>query len=147
MKTYQLLWRIVRYQPWVFLLSALYTAIFFVSRVIFGYIIQTFFNILPTSRQLSPMLWEVIALLVATAVARYLLTLGGGIVRSLSFFIAPALLRRNMLERILERPGAQAVPGSVGTVINNFQNVTENVAIMFGWIYAAIGLFLFSLAA
>ena len=147
MKTYQLLWRIVRYQPWVFLLSALYTAIFFVSRVIFGYIIQTFFNILPTSRQLSPMLWEVIALLVATAIARYLLTLGGGIVRSLSFFIAPALLRRNMLERILERPGAQAVPGSVGTVINNFQNDTENVAIMFGWIYAAIGLFLFSLAA
>ena len=85
MKTYQLLWRIVRYQPWVFLLSALYTAIFFVSRVIFGYIIQTFFNILPTSRQLSPMLWEVIALLVTTAVARYLLTLGGGIVRSLCF--------------------------------------------------------------
>ena len=147
MKTYQLLWRIVRYQPWIFLLSALYTAIFFVSRVIFGYIIQTFFNILPTSRQLSPMLWEVIALLVATAIARYLLTLGGGIVRSLSFFIAPALLRRNMLERILERPGAQAVPGSAGTVINNFQNDTENVAIMFGWIYAAIGLFLFSLAA
>jgi len=65
----------------------------------------------------------------------------------LSFFIAPSLLRRNMLERILEHPGAQAVPGSVGTVINNFQNDTENVAIMFGWIYAAIGLFLFSLAA
>ena len=70
MKTYQLLWRIVRYQPWVFLLSALYTAIFFFSRVIFGYIIQTFFNILPTSRHLSFALWALIALLLTTAIAQ-----------------------------------------------------------------------------
>jgi ATP-binding cassette subfamily B protein len=146
-KTYQLLWRIVCYQPWVFLLSALFTAIFFSSRVIFGYIIQTFFNILPTSRHLSPMLWEVIALLVATAAARYIIILGGGIMRPLSSFITRSLLRRNMLERILERPGAQAVPRSAGAVINCFQNDTEHVANMFGWLYAAIGLFLFSLGA
>jgi ATP-binding cassette subfamily B protein len=146
-KTYQLLWRIVRYQPWVFLLSTLFTAIFFLSRVIFGYIIQTFFNILPTSRQLSPILWEVIALLIATAAARFIVTLGGGIIRPLSFFITQSLLRRNMLERILERPGTQAAPGSAGAIINCFQNDTENVANMFGWIYAAIGLFLFSLVA
>ncbi len=147
MKTYQLLWRIVRFQPWVFLISALFTAFFFSSRVIFGYIIQTFFNILPTSRHLSPMLWEVIALLVTTALARYIVTLGGGIIRPLSFFITQSLLRRNMLERILERPGAQAVPRSAGAAINCFQNDTEHVANMFGWLYAAIGLFLFSLGA
>ncbi len=147
MKTYQLLWRIVRYQPLVFLLSALLTVVFFFSRVIFGYIIQTFFNILPTSRHLNPILWEVIALLITTAAVRYLLTLGGGIIRPLSFFITQSLLRRNMLEGIFERPGAQAVPGSAGAVINSFQNDTENVANMFGWTYAAIGLFLFSLGA
>lgn len=147
MKTYQLLWRIVRYQPWVFLLSGLFTAIFFFSRVIFGYIIQTFFNILPTSRHLSPILWEVIALLVSTAAVRYLIMLGGGLVRPLSFFITQSLLRRNMLERILERPGAQALSDAPGAVINSFQNDTENVANMFGWIYAAIGLCLFSLGA
>ncbi len=147
MKTYQLLWRIVRYQPCVFLLSALFTAIFFFSRVIFGYIIQTFFNILPTSRHLNPMLWQVIALLVSTAAVRYLIMLGGGLVRPLSFFITQSLLRRNMLERILERPGAQALSDAPGAVINSFQNDTENVANMFGWTYAAIGLCLFSLGA
>ncbi len=141
MKTYQLLWRIMRYQPWVFILSALLTAIFFCFRIIFGYVIQTFFNILPTSKHLSPILWEVIALLAATAAARFLLTLGGGMIRPLGFFITQSLLRRNLLERILERPGAQAVPGSTGAVINIFQNDTENIANMFGWLYAAIGLF------
>lgn len=147
MKTYQLLWRIVRYQPWVFIMSALLTAMFFCFRIIFGYVIQTFFNILPTSRHLSPILWEVIALLAATAAARFLLTLGGGVIRPLGFFITQSLLRRNLLERILERPGAQAVPGSTGAVINIFQNDTENIANMFGWLYATIGLFSFSIAA
>ena len=147
MKTYQLLWKIVRYQPWVFFLSALLTAMFFSFRIIFGYIIQTFFNNLPTSRHLTPIIWEVIALLAATAAARFLLTLGGGIIRPLCFFLTQSLLRRNLLKRILERPGAQAFPGSAGSVINNFQNDTENVSNMFGWTYATIGLFCFSLGA
>ncbi len=147
MKTYQLLWRIVCYQPWVFILSALLTTMFFCFRVIFGYVIQTFFNVLPSSKHLSPVLWEVIALLAAMAAARFLLTLGGGVVRPLCFFITQSLLRRNLLERILDRPGAQAVPGSTGAVINVFQNDAENISTMFGWLYSSIGLFVFSIAA
>jgi len=146
-KTYQLLWKIVRYQPWVFILSAVLTAIFFSFRIIFGYVIQTFFNNLPTSRHLTPIIWEVIALLAATAFARFLVTIVGGVSRPLCFFLTQSLLRRNLLQRILERPGAQAFPGSVGSVINNFQNDTENVSNMFGWTYSTIGLFCFSLNA
>lgn len=147
MKTYQFLWRIVYYQPWVFILSALLTVTFFVSRIIFGYVIQVFFNALPTSRQLSPIVWEMIALLAITALGRFLLTLVGGFVRPLSSFITRSLLRRNLLERILARPGAQALPRAEGAVINTFQDDTENVAKMFSWIYAAIGLCFFSIGA
>ena len=147
MKTYLLLWKIVRYQPWVFMLSAVLTAIFFSFRVIFGYVIQVFFNNLPTSRHLTPIIWEVIALLAATAAARFLLTLVGGVSRPLGNFLTQSLLRRNLLQSILARPGAQSLPGSVGSVINNFQNDTENVANMYNWTYATIGLFCFSLGA
>lgn len=147
MKTYQFLWQIIRYRPWLFLAAGLSTALFFLARVIFGFVIQGFFNILPTSRHLSFALWALIALLLITAIARFLLTLGGGIIRPLHFFIVNAILHCNLLAAILAQPGAQAIPDSPGEVINRFRDDAENVAIMFGWMFAAIGLALFSLAA
>ncbi len=57
LKTYQFLWHIIRYRPWLFLAAGLNTALFFLVRVIFGFVIQGFFNILPTSRHLSFALW------------------------------------------------------------------------------------------
>lgn len=147
MKTYQFLWHIIRYRPWLFLAAGLNTALFFLVRVIFGFVIQGFFNILPTSRHLSFALWALIALLLTTAIARFFLSLHGGIVRPLHFFIINAILHRNLLAAILAQPGARAISGSPGEVINRFRDDAENVAVMFGWMYAAIGLALFSLAA
>jgi ATP-binding cassette subfamily B protein len=147
LKTYQFLWQIIRYRPWLFLTAGLLTALFFLARVIFGFVIQGFFNILPSSRHLSFALWALIALLLITATMRFLLTLGGGIVRPLHFFIVNAILHRNLLAAILAQPGARAIQGSPGEVINCFRDDAENVAVMFGWLYAAVGLSLFSLAA
>ena len=147
MKTYQFLWQIIRYRPWLFLAAGLNTALFFLARVIFGFVIQGFFNILPTSRHLSFALWALIALLLTTAIARFFLSLHGGIVRPLHFFIVNAILHRNLLAAILAQPGARAIADSPGEVINRFRDDAENVAVMFGWLYAAVGLALFSLAA
>jgi ATP-binding cassette, subfamily B, bacterial len=149
MKTYRLLWRLVLYRPWVFLVSALVTLMFFLTRIVFGYTIQGVFNVLAAqNRQLTPLFWELTALTVIAALARYLSTLfGAGIVRPLNFFLVQSLLRRNLLERILELPGARALPDAAGEAINRFRDDAENIVDMFGWLYAALGLALFSVGA
>jgi ATP-binding cassette subfamily B protein len=149
MKTYRLLWRLVLYRPWVFLVSALVTLMFFLTRIVFGYTIQGVFNVLAAqNRQLTPLFWELTALTVITALVRYLSTLfGAGIVRPLNFFLVQSLLRRNLLERILELPGARSLPDAAGEAINRFRDDAENIVDMFGWLYAALGLALFSVVA
>lgn len=149
MKTYRLLWRLVLYRPWVFLVSALVTLVFFLIRIVFGYTVQGTFNVLSAqNRQLTPFFWELTALLIISALTRYLLTLFvAGNVRPLNFFLVESLLRRNLLERILELPGAKALPDTVGEAINRFRDDTENIVDMFGWLYAALGLALFSVIA
>ncbi|GAC1392359.1 MAG: ABC transporter ATP-binding protein [Ktedonobacteraceae bacterium] len=147
MKTYHYLWRIICYRPWLFAGCALTTTPFFLSRILFGFAIQGFFNLLPSSKQLSYGLWLFLALLVTTAVVRFFIMLGGGVVRPLSWFTTKALLRRNLLERILELPGVRALPDSPGEAINRFRDDAENVSVMFGWIHNVLGLGLFSIIA
>lgn len=149
MKTYRLLWRLVLYRPWVFLVSALVTLVFFLIRIIFGYTVQGTFNVLAAqNRQLTTLFWELTALLIISALTRYLLTLFvAGNVRPLNFFLVESLLRRNLLERILELPGAKALPDTVGEAINRFRDDAEHIVDMFGWLYAALGLALFSVVA
>ena len=147
MKTYHYLWRIICYRPWLFIGCVLVTMPHFLARLAFGFAIQGFFNILPTSKHLSYGLWLFLALLVSAALARFMIAFGGSIVRPLSFFIVEALVRRNLLERILELPGSHALSDSPGEVINRFRDDVQNVSVMFGWIHAAISLGVYSIIA
>lgn len=147
MKTYQLLWRIICYRPWLFIGCVLTTTSFFLARLVFGLAVQGFFNILPTSRHLSFGLWLFLALLVGAALGRYLIALGAGVIRPFSFFVTESLVRRNLFARLLELPGVQALSDSPGEIINRFRDDAENVSQMFGWIYAATGLGIYSIVA
>ncbi len=148
-KTYRLLWRLFLYRPWVFLVSLLWTVLFFLTRIVFGYTTQGTFNLLAAqNRHISPLFWELTALLIISALVRYLSSIfGAGIVRPLNFFLVQSLLRRNLLARILELPGAKALSVPTGEAINRFRDDAENVVDMFGWLYAALGLGLFSVVA
>jgi len=147
MKTYQLLWRIVCYRPWLFIACIVTVAPFFLARIAFGYAIQGFFNLLPTSKHLSYGLWLFLVLLVATAIARFCIMLGANIVRPLFAFMVKTLLRRNLLARVLALLGGNALPDSPGEAINRFRDDVEHVADMFGWLYVTIGSGLFSITA
>lgn len=147
MKTYHYLWRIICYRPWLFIGCVLTTMPFFLARLAFGLAVQGFFNILPTSRHLSYGLWFFLALLVTTAIARFFVMLGGGVVRPLAFFVVESLVRRNLLERILELPGVHAHADSSGETINRFRDDARNVSEMFGWIQAVTGTGVYSIIA
>ena len=147
MKTYQLLWRMIRYRPLLYTGNAILWALIHLTPLIPGLILQEFFNTLPASTHLNPVVWLLVALLVAMALARCVLILGGALTDIPHRFIMSALLRRNLLERILERPGARAVPDSPGEAISRFRDDARQAENAVSWTLDQIGLGLFAITA
>jgi ATP-binding cassette subfamily B protein len=147
MKAYQHIWRMIRFRPVLYTASAIVWALIHLAPIIPGLIAQQFFNALPQVRGLNGTLWMLIALLVVTALARSLMIVIGGWADTLHRFSMSALLRRNLLARILERPGARAVPGSHGESISRFRDDAEQAEDVISWTLDDIGRILFALTA
>ena len=147
MKTYQFMWRMIRYRPWLYLIDAITWTLIHLSPLIPGLIAQAFFNALSTNTHLNSSLLSLIALLIMTALARVVLFLCGALADIPHRFTMSALLRRNMLERILERPGARAVPGSPGEAISRFRDDADLAEDAISWTLDMIGTASFAICA
>ncbi len=147
MKTYAYMWRMICYRPWLYTFNALVWIVIAILPVIPGLIIQQFFNVLPKEGHLTTGLWTLIMLLVVTALAQVVLYFVGGLVDNLHRFSMGNLLRRNLLERILERPGARAVPDSPGEAISRFRDDAEQAENAVSWTLDNTGAALFAIIA
>jgi ATP-binding cassette subfamily B protein len=120
--TWRYLVAMIRYQPGFYLLHALLWGLMDLSALLVGLIARAFFDVL-TGQAHSPtgtsgMLW----LLVAIAVGQAALWLIAGFVEILQRFQMSGLVRRNLLRHVLERPGAHALPYSIGDTISRFRD-------------------------
>lgn len=147
MTMYQYLWRLIRYRPWLYLIDCVLWSLIHMSPLLPGLIALAFFNALSQHSHLSFGVWSLIVLLVMTALARALLLLSGALADIPHRFTMSALLRRNLLERILERPGARAVPASPGEAISSFRDDAELAEDAISWTLDMIGTGLFAIVA
>ncbi len=147
MKTYQHMWRLIRYRPVLYAVNGTIWLVIHLAPLIPGLIAQQFFNTLPQSKGLNHTLWTLIVLLIATALARSVLIFMGGWVDNTHRFSMSGILRRNLLKRILERPGARAVPGSPGEAINRFRDDGDQAEDAISWTLDSIGQGLFAIVA
>ncbi|UCC64013.1 MAG: ABC transporter ATP-binding protein, partial [Anaerolineae bacterium] len=129
LKTWQYLWQLVRFRPWLYLtLGVLETLFFGVFPQMIGWITHAFFNTLTGDAPARVGVWGLIALLVATAAAR-VAAIFADVAAYFSFmYTVAALLRKNLFEHILKRPGARAVPDSPGEAISRFRDDVNEVA-------------------
>jgi len=146
-KTYHYMWRLIRYRPVLYSFNALAWITIHISPIIPGLIVQQFFNTLPRTNHLDYSIWSLIALLVMTTLGRVMLIITGGLIDNLHRFSMSALLRRNLLARILERLGAHAVPGSPGEAISRFRDDARQGEDAISWTLDSIGTGLFALIA
>src|SRR5712692_3308156 len=135
MKSSQFLWRLGGYRPWLYAADVASNILFQQFRIAFGLLIQAFFNALTPDRHLSLAIWVPLVLVAVTALTRFCVFLSGTRAYILHRFSVNSLLRRNLLERILERPGAQAVPCSPGEAISRFRDDVQQVESMFTIVY------------
>jgi ATP-binding cassette subfamily B protein len=114
---------LIRYSTWVYLaIVVMRLYIFAGSTQLTGLVMREFFNKLSgdSAVQFSPE--ALAAMVVGLSVARAVVILVDMYASNLYSFRTAALLRKNLLVRILERPGARAVPQSPGEAISRFRD-------------------------
>ena len=146
MKTYQFLWRMIRYRPLLYFPDLLlWTAIHNIP-LLLGLIAREFFNSL-SGQAAGLNAWTLIALLLMQGLLHVSLIIGGGLVDTQFRFTMGSWLRHNLLERILQRPGARAVPESPGEAISRFRDDASQAEDAVDWTIDMVGMIVFVIIA
>lgn len=130
--TLQTTWQLSRFRRSLYLLQFFCrNLIFGVAPLLTGLVIRSFFDSLTGSAPAGTSAWTFVALLVVVALLRSSVILIDITFQSIWFVSLQLLLRRNMLKRIMERPGARAVPYSPGEAVTRFRDdVQETVRLL-----------------
>jgi len=145
MNTFSYMWQLIRYRPGWYLLNAIMWTIVYLMPVVPGLITKEFFDSLAGKSATGFGTWGLIALLLGFALARcasiYL-----GFITDVNFrFRMGMLLRRNVLEHILKRPGAKAIPVSPGEAISHFRDDVDQSEEAVSWSVDVFGMTCFAL--
>ena len=147
MKTRQLLCGLVRHQFRWTLLLVFFWSIGFALPLVTGWVFRVFFDTLSGNAQVSLDIWELIVLLIITAVS-------GELQRVLTFAQEPyivesarALINKNLMMYFKSRPGAEAKPYSPGEMVSRFQGDTHVIGLFLIWAPPFIGRVIFAILA
>ncbi len=139
---------IIRYSFWLYVgVVVMRLFIFTVTPQLTGLVMRQFFNVLSGDAVVRLTPEAIAALIVGLALARAVVILLDMYASNLYNFRSGALLRKNLLTRILERPGAQAVPQSPGEAISRFRDDVNNTSEFTSQIPFIFGQGLFAIVA
>jgi len=146
--TWWYIWQLTKYKPWVYgAFGLMEILIFGVFPQLSGFIIQAIFNQLTGEAQTAFSLPGLAALLVAVAVGRGMAFFTDVLLYFTFQYTVTALLRRNMFDTILRRPGARAVPESPGEAVARFRDDASELAWFMSEMLIVLGFGFFALVA
>jgi len=147
MPTWKFILQIIRFQPWRFLYNTVGFSTMVVSQLIPGWVSREFFNLISHQAPAAFSFWSLMVLLIAVLLVR----IGGifGTIKSNVPFSyrSQTFLHKNMLGRILELPGAAALPESPGATISRFREDVNELPWFALWLNNLVGSGLFSAVA
>ena len=104
-----LIWRIARYRPAIYIASGLLAGVsFYLFPLVPGLVVQQIFNSLTGNVPAALNIWGLLALLVGAVLARIIALFFSVSAEVTLGQVSSALMRQNVFERILQRPGARA---------------------------------------
>jgi ATP-binding cassette, subfamily B, bacterial len=146
--SWRYLWGLIRYSSWLYLaITIMRIIIFGIFPQLMGLLMREFFNGLSGNSELGLTTEAIAAIVVGLAVARGMIIFADIFGHFMYTFRSSALLRKNLLSRILERPGAQAVPQSPGEAISRFRDDVTNTSDFTAQIPFTIGQAIFAVLA
>lgn len=124
---------------WPFLLYAVLWWFFLTSPVASGLINRALFDHLTGAVPAKIGVWGLLAFLVCIHIARMLAFFAKTYGEETFRYIAQALLRKNIVANVLRRPGALALPVSLGDAINRLRDDVAELADFPTWLPHSLG--------
>lgn len=147
MPTWRLSLELGRSRPWLTLSHALLWTIIHMSPLLTGLIALLFFDTLTGDADPPGGTTGLVLLLVAFGAVQVLFIFAAGYAETLMRFVMSGLLRRNLLAHVLRRPGAAALPFSIGETLNRFRDDAHEAEDNLDWVADVIGSGLFAIVA
>ena len=127
MKTWKYFLRLATYDPGLYLLDVLLATLHFLVEMLPALIARHFLDALAGQTPAGMNSWTLVALLTMSGLAHGVFFTGNMFFDATYRFTVGALLRRNLLARILERPGARPLPSSAGEAISRFSGDVDEI--------------------
>jgi ATP-binding cassette subfamily B protein len=132
---WQVIVQMIRFRPGYWLIDLLSVTVFrFAWQIFPAMIMKVFFDMLTGESPAGVNIWTVLALVVATYMMRQMGSYGFFFADVPIFADIATLLRKNLLEHILKRPGASSLPDSPGEAISRFRNDVQEIPLFVIWI-------------
>jgi ATP-binding cassette subfamily B protein len=138
------IWRLIRFRSWNYAFCVLVAAADVFVGLVPDLVSSKFVDLVSGETRVGFNLWTLIAFLVASAVSYMGSSFVGARMRTFFSFRVSAWLQRNILTRILRRPGAISLPESPGELISRFGGDVDELP---GFLLWLSGLLSQSLAA
>ncbi len=121
-------WRLARYRPVLYLVSQLSIDLLWYGFPLLPPLIaRLFFNWLTGQAPAGFGLWSILALLAGVWLGRMVVVLATGWGQSTLIQSLLSLLRKNLFERCLQRPGARALPASPGEAVSRLRDDADTL--------------------
>jgi len=146
-RTYHYLWRMIRYRPALYAIDAILWALIHITPLIPGLISRAYFDTLTGDAAATLSIASIVIILLMFALARIVLYVTGFLADAPHRFQMSGLLRHNLFKRILDLPGAKALPISPGDAISYFRDDTRQAEDAISWTLDMIGMIAFSALA
>jgi len=139
MKPWQIIRALGSYKPAIFIMAGSGVLLsMYVLTLIPGLLLRQFFDDLAADAPAGNNGWTWLGLVAAVGVARSMTMMLGSAEPILHIWVG-ALLRKNIMQRILTHPGARAVPVSSGEAISRFRDDVQAVCLFLSWTFDPIG--------
>ncbi len=140
-------WALIRYRPGFFWLSVTAAVYAFGMRTVPGWLQKMFFDRLTGETAVSFNLPTILALIIAVEASRMIVDAGGNLAAAKVRLAGQALLRKNVVQNILRKPGAIPLPVSIGDALNRLDHDLADYGDFPTWIPEIVGQGTFSLFA
>lgn len=140
-------WSLIRFRPTYLAVNLLGRGYFIAMRLVPGLLTQQVFDQLTGAETAVVNLWSLLALIVAVEVSRMVGNVTGGWGGALTRNTNAMLLRRNILQNLLQRPGAKPLPVSTGDAISRLDDEVADFADFPTWLPELAGQTLFAIIA
>ncbi|MCB8989566.1 MAG: ABC transporter ATP-binding protein [Ardenticatenaceae bacterium] len=140
-------WALIRYRPGFFWLSVAAAVYAFGMRTVPGWLQKLFFDRLTGEASVALNLPTILALIVAIEASRMIVDVGGNLSAAKVRLAGQTLLRKNVVQNILRKPGALPLPISIGDALNRLDHDLADYGDFPTWIPEIAGHAAFTLFA